>query len=130
MNGYNGSLLDGLLQNEAFKEFFGGSNKGIWVGVVASIYQIGSIASIPLVGPALDTWGRTKGILIGVCIIIFGSILQGTSYYGGSLKRFMAGRFFSGFGANIIGTGAPIYVIELCHPAHRGVITALFNSFW
>ena len=130
MNGYDASLINGLLQNDNFKHFFGGSNKGVWVGIVAFLYQIGSIASIPFAGPTFDTWGRRKGILISVCVIIFGIIIQGTSVYSHSLRQYMAGRFFLGFGANLAGVGGPIYVIELAHPAHRGIMTALFNTFW
>ena len=55
MNGYDSSLLDGLLQNHTFRTYFHGSNAGVWVGVVSFLYQIGSLAAIPFVGPALDT---------------------------------------------------------------------------
>ena len=130
MNGYDASLINGLLQNDNFKNFFDGSNKGVWVGIIAFLYQVGSIASIPFTGPIFDSWGRRKGIFISVGIIILGTVIQGTSVYSHSLKQYMAGRFFLGFGANLVGTGGPIYVIELSHPAQRGVIIALFNSFW
>ena len=130
MNGYHASLINGLLLNDEFKHFFKGSNKGIWVSMVGFLYPIGSIASIPFAGPTFDTWGRTKGIFISVWVIIIGTIIQGTSVYSHSIIQYTAGRFFLGFGANLVGVGAPIYVIELSHPAHRGVITALFNSFW
>ncbi|KAG9672320.1 hypothetical protein KCU99_g6968, partial [Aureobasidium melanogenum] len=33
MNGYDGSLLNGLLANPQFKSFFHGSNAGIWAGI-------------------------------------------------------------------------------------------------
>lgn len=53
INGYDDSLLDGLLQNHTFRNYFHGSNTGIWVGIVSFLYQIGSIAAIPFAGPAL-----------------------------------------------------------------------------
>ena len=130
MNGYDSSLLDGLLQNHTFRTYFHGSNTGIWVGIVSSLYQIGSIAGIPFVGPALDTWGRRKGIFIGVCIVMIGTSIQGTTIYTHSLSQFMIGRFSLGFGAQLATCGGPIYVVEMSHPAHRGVVTGLYNTFW
>ena len=130
MDGYNGSLLNGLLQNDAFKAYFDGSNSGVWVGLVGFLYQIGGLAGLPFSGPSLDAWGRRKGIFIAVCTIIMGTAIQGTSAYTHSMRQFMIGRLFLGFGAQIAGAGGPIYLIELSHPAHRGVITALFNTFW
>ena len=130
MNGFDASLLNGLLQNEDFKTYFHGANTGIWVGIVAFLYQIGSIAATPFTGPAVDAWGRRRGIFIGAFVVTIGTVVQGTVVYTHNLKQFMAGRFIVGFGAQIAGSAGPIYVIEMCHPAHRGVITALFNTFW
>lgn len=100
LNGYDTSLLDGLLQNHRLRTFFHGSNQGIWVGIVSSIYQIGSITGIPFSGPALDTWGRRKGIFLGVCVVMLGTLIQGTTVYTHSLSQFMAGRFLLGFELN------------------------------
>lgn len=130
MDGFDASLLNGLLQNDDFKSYFHGANTGIWVGIVAFLYQIGSIAAAPFTGPAIDTWGRRQGIFIGTFVIIMGTVVQGTVVYTHNIKHFMAGRFITGFGSQIAGSAGPIYVIEMCHPAHRGVITALFNTFW
>ena len=130
MSGYDGYLLSGLLQNEEFRKYFDGTNTGIWVGIVSSLEQFGYLAAIPFSGPVLDTLGRKKGIFIGSCIIIIGTTIQGTVFHTHSLKQFMAGRFFLGFGAQLASCGGPIYVIELCHPAYRGVVTGLYQTFW
>ncbi|KAL6157504.1 hypothetical protein ACJQWK_07051 [Exserohilum turcicum] len=42
----------------------------------------------------------------------------------------MGGRFLLGFAVPIMSTAGPVYVIETAHPAHRGVITGLYNTFW
>ena len=130
MNGYDGSLFNGLLTNNAFKTYFGGSNSGIWAGIVSSLYQIGGVVALPFVGPAVDTWGRRIGMLIGSVIIAMGTIIQGTTIFTGSVGQFMAGRFFLGFGVFVASSAGPIYVVEICHPAYRGVLTALYNTFW
>ena len=130
MNGYDGSLLNGLLANKDFKAYFNGSNDGIWAGIVSSLYQIGGVVALPFVGPAVDTWGRRMGMFLGSVVIILGTIIQGTTNLTGSLGQFMAGRVFLGFGVSLAASGGPIYVVEVCHPAYRGVVTALYNTFW
>jgi len=42
----------------------------------------------------------------------------------------MAGRFLLGLGVGVIGAAGPCYVVEISHPAHRGIITGLYNVFW
>lgn len=96
MNGYDGSLLNGLLANSAFKKFFHGSNAGIWAGIVSSMYQIGGVVALPFVGPAIDTWGRKWGMFIGSFVIILGTVISGTTSMTESLNQFMGGRFLLG----------------------------------
>ena len=130
MNGYDGSLLNVLLSNDAFLNNFNGTDDGIWAGIVSSMYQIGGVIALPFVGPAVDTWGRRVGMFIGATVIIIGTIIQSTTVLTANLGQFMAGRFLLGFGVSIAASAGPIYVVEICHPAHRGVVTALYNTFW
>ncbi|KAF6816332.1 lactose permease [Colletotrichum musicola] len=129
-NGYDGSLLGTLLSSDAFKDFFSVGNKGIGAGIVTSMYQIGSVISIPFLGPAIDTWGRRVGMLIGCSIILIGVIIQITCISTNSVDQFMAGRFFLGFGVQIAAAAGPIYVVEVAHPAHRGICGGLYNVMW
>ncbi|KAK1977522.1 general substrate transporter [Colletotrichum cereale] len=129
-NGYDGSLFGTLLANEKFKEFFGVDNKGIEAGIVTAMYQIGSVVSIPFVGPAIDTWGRRMGMFIGAFIIVVGVVVQITCISTNSVNQFMAGRFFLGFGVQIAAAAGPIYVVEVAHPAHRGICGGLYNVMW
>lgn len=94
------------------------------------MYQIGSVVAIPFVGPAIDTWGRRAGMTIGASIIIIGVIIQLACYVTASVDQFMAGRFFLGFGVAIAAAAGPVYVVEVSHPAHRGVVTGLYNVMW
>ncbi|GAB7353158.1 hypothetical protein MBLNU459_g3691t1 [Dothideomycetes sp. NU459] len=133
-NGYDGSLLNQLLINPTFKDFFHGSNSGIWAGIVSSMYQIGSVAGIPFIGPAIDRLGRRGGMFLGAMFIIVGTITQGStshlSNYKAATHQFMGGRFLLGFGVSIVASAGPMYVVEVVHPAQRGVVTALYNTFW
>ncbi|KAG9944944.1 putative sugar transporter, partial [Aureobasidium melanogenum] len=130
MNGYDGSLLNGLLANPQFKSFFHGSNAGIWAGIVSSMYQIGGVVALPFVGPAIDTWGRRWGMFIGSLIIAVGTVISGTTFNDGKVGQFMGGRFLLGFGVSIASSAGPIYVVEMSHPAYRGKVTAYCNTFW
>ncbi|KAH8597822.1 general substrate transporter [Bisporella sp. PMI_857] len=130
MNGYDGSLINNLLANPYFLEFYNGRNDGIWAGIVTAMYQIGGVASLPFVGPASDTFGRRFGMWIGCLCIIIGTVIQGVATQANGTKQFMGGRFLLGFGVNVASAAGPMYVVEVSHPAYRGVVTAIFNCFW
>ncbi|RYP18656.1 hypothetical protein DL765_003791 [Monosporascus sp. GIB2] len=127
MNGYDGSLINNLLQNPAFQAYYHVENSGIWAGIVSSMYQIGGVVALPFVGPAIDTWGRRWGMIIGAGLIVIGTIIQGTSVAAGS---FMGGRFLLGFGVSIAAAAGPMYVVEINHPAYRGRVGAMYNTLW
>lgn len=130
MNGFDGSLFNGLTANKAFLAHFHGTNNGIWAGLVSAMYQIGGVCALPFVGPAIDTWGRRPGMFIGALLIILGTVITGTTVSNASVHQFMGGRFLLGFGVSIASAAGPIYVVETIHPAYRGVITAYCNTFW
>ncbi|KAF5123932.1 Lactose permease [Metarhizium anisopliae] len=132
VNGYDGSLINNLLQNPSFIAKYNGSNSGIWAGIVSSMYQIGNIVALPFLGPVCDHFGRRAGMASGSAIIIIGAfnagtIIQGTSNAAG---QFMGGRFLLGFGVSLVATGGPMYVVEINHPAYRGVVGAMYNTLW
>jgi MFS family permease len=47
-----------------------------------------------------------------------------------NLGGFMGGRFVLGFGVAITSTAGPAYASEMAHPAYRGLLTGIFNTFW
>ncbi|KAF2124652.1 general substrate transporter [Dothidotthia symphoricarpi CBS 119687] len=131
-NGFDGSVFNALLLNKAFKSYFKVESSGAWAGIVSSMYQIGGVVAIPFIGPACDTWGRRFGMIIGGAIGCAGVIIQATTKAdrGNPIGQFMGGRFLLGFAVPILTTAGPLHVIETAHPAHRGVITGLYNTFW
>ncbi|TVY29201.1 Lactose permease [Lachnellula hyalina] len=130
MNGYDGSLINNLLENHWFLEYYHGENAGIWAGLVTAMYQIGGVVSLPFVGPAADAYGRRFGMWLGCFLVILGTIIQGVATQANGTKQFMGGRFLLGFGVNIASAAGPMYVVEVSHPAYRGLVTAVFNCFW
>jgi MFS family permease len=66
-------------------------------------------------------------MFIGSSIIVIGTIIQAPSR---NLSQFMAGRFILGFGVAITSSAGPAYVSEMAHPAYRGIMTGVYNTFW
>ncbi|KAL2430675.1 Lactose permease [Exophiala dermatitidis] len=131
MNGYDTMLFGGLLNNkEYFLAHFHGENKGIWAGLITSMYQIGGVCALPFVGPCIDQWGRRWGMFIGSLLIVVGTIVQGLTSANASEGQMMGGRFVLGFGVSIAAAAGPIWIVETAHPKHRGVITGLCNTTW
>ena len=129
MNGYDGSLYNSMLANQTFLNYMNGSNKGIWAGIVSSMYQIGGIAALPFISPVADGFGRKVGMFTGSVIIVVGTVISAV-LKGPNVGQFMGGRFILGFGVSIASAAGPMYVTEVSHPAYRGVVTAFFNTFW
>jgi sugar porter (SP) family MFS transporter len=69
-------------------------------------------------------------MFIAASIIVLGVIIQVTCVASGNVGQFMGGRFLLGFGVGIIGSAGPCYIVEMSHPAYRGIITGLYNVFW
>lgn len=127
MNGYDGSLINNLLQNPDFRDRYQVENDGVRAGIFAAMYQIGGVVALPFVGPAIDTWGRRVGMFIGALTVVVGTIVQGAAQYP---SAFLGGRFLLGFGVSIAAAAGPMYVIEINHPAYRGVVGAFYNTLW
>jgi MFS family permease len=66
-------------------------------------------------------------MFLGSSIIVLGTVIQAPSR---NLSQFMAGRFILGFGVAITSSAGPAYVSEMAHPAYRGVMTGVYNTFW
>lgn len=130
MNGFDGSLFNGLTANSKFLDYFHGEASGPWAARVSAMYQIGSVVALPFVGPCIDTWGRRPGMFIGSVIIVTGTIVSAVTMNNGNLGQFMGGRFLLGFGVSIASAAGPIYVVETAHPAFRGIATAYANCTW
>lgn len=69
-------------------------------------------------------------MFIGAAIIVLGVIIQACCIQNGSVPQFMAGRFFLGYGVAVAAAAGPVYVVEMSHPAYRGVVTGLYNVMW
>ncbi|ORY17454.1 general substrate transporter [Clohesyomyces aquaticus] len=125
-NGYDGSMVNGLLSLKQFKNYMhnpSGSIKGLFSGIMF----LGSLLALPITPYIADGLGRRWGICIGSSIMIFAVILQSASV---NFQMFIAARFFLGFGVAIAHGSAPLLITELCHPQHRAIFTTIYNTTW
>ncbi|KAF2004283.1 general substrate transporter [Amniculicola lignicola CBS 123094] len=124
--GYDGSMLNNLRILDTWTSYFG-DPKGSELGILTALYSLGSIASLPIAPFIADRWGRKSAIFIGCVIMVMGAGVQAGAK---NLDMFMAGRFFMGFGNSLAQLSSPLLLAELCHPQHRGRVTAIYNCLW
>ncbi|KAH7138776.1 general substrate transporter [Dendryphion nanum] len=127
--GYDGSMLNNLRILQTFKDYFGDPT-GSTLGLLTALYSIGAIASLPVTPFIADNFGRKAAIAIGCVIMVIGAAVQAASQRPNSLRTFMIGRFFMGFGNSLAQLSSPLLLTELCHPQHRGRVTAIYNCLW
>lgn len=104
-----------------------GDPKGGELGLLNALYSIGSIAALPIAPFIADRFGRRAAIITGCVLMCIGASIQGASQ---NLDMFEGGRFLMGFGNSLAQLSAPLLLTELCHPQHRGRVTAIYNCLW
>ncbi|KAJ5218589.1 uncharacterized protein N7498_000688 [Penicillium cinerascens] len=142
--GYDGMMLNTSQNMDAWQTYFG-TPTGSKLGLMNAIYQIGGLVSFPFVPFMADRWGRKTPIIIGCPLMILGGFLGAFCKNYGSMtvhfKRqensklvptlvYVAGRLFLGFGNSLAQMASPVLLTEICHPQHRGKVTAIYNCLW
>ncbi|KAM0185530.1 hypothetical protein ACHAPQ_010695 [Fusarium lateritium] len=124
--GWDGMYM-GVVQNfDSWNDFFD-KPEGSRLGLLVALYQIGSVASIPLVPMIADRWGRRASIALGFILMAIGSGLQaGAPDYA----TYSGGRVLLGFGNSFAQIASPMLLAELCHPQHRARFTTVYNCLW
>lgn len=125
-NGYDGSMMNGVLTLQNFEDFFHHPQGGK-LGLFNAIQNIGGLAGLPFAPYLTDRLGRRHAILCGAVIMCIGAALQ-TSAQG--LGQFIGARFMMGFGLTLATNSAPLLVSELAYPSHRAQLTSAYNSLW
>ncbi|CAG8109048.1 unnamed protein product [Penicillium nalgiovense] len=123
--GFEQGALANIQGHEAFQSQFGYPS-GSYLGIIVSIYNLGSFFGC-LGNIAIgDILGRKRAIWLGLTLVIIGVILQ-TSSYG--VVQFFIGRFISGLGTGIETSTAPMYQSEVCTAKYRGRLVAAEPMF-
>ncbi|KAF3809463.1 High-affinity glucose transporter [Colletotrichum gloeosporioides] len=124
--GYDGMFFNSVQNFESWKEYFDSPSDHL-LGLLAALYQIGSLASIPIVPYFTDHWGRRLPIVIGGVITIAGAALQA---FCQNMGGFMGGRVLLGFGNSFSQMASPMLLTEIAHPQHRARLTTVYNCLW
>ncbi|CAJ2505849.1 Uu.00g132430.m01.CDS01 [Anthostomella pinea] len=134
--GYDGMLINTSQQMDSWKDFFNKTQAGpdnpqgvadSWLGLLVNIFNVGSVVSFFIVPYVADNWGRKTAILIGCSCMVAGGCL---SAFCNGYEMFVVGRFLQGFGNSFAQMASPLLLTEICHPQHRGPVTAVYNCLW
>lgn len=126
--GYDGMLVNVSQQIGRWNDFFGDDVKNdSKLGILVNMFNIGSICSFFITPWVADHWGRKTAIIIGCIFMVIGGCL--TAFCDG-WGMYMGGRFVLGFGNSLAQMASPLLLTEICHPQHRGPVTAIYNCLW
>ncbi|KAK9371410.1 general substrate transporter [Lipomyces kononenkoae] len=125
-NGFDGSLMNGLLALPKFNENLGDVQSSIMGLIIAGISLGGTVTFIPASYFA-DYFGRKKCVGLGSFLMVCAAIIQ-TATDG--RWAFFGTRIMMGVGLGFAQTAAPPLTTEIAHPRHRGAVTAAFQSVW
>ncbi|KAK8044043.1 MFS hexose transporter [Apiospora rasikravindrae] len=131
--GYDGSLINVSQQIPLWKKYLpevdeeADQNSESWLGLLVNMMNIGSIVSFFITPYVADNYGRRLAIAIGCVFMVLGGCL---SAFANGYGMFIAGRFLLGFGNSFAQMASPLLLTEICHPQHRGPLTAVYNCLW
>ncbi|RYP69202.1 hypothetical protein DL770_008300 [Monosporascus sp. CRB-9-2] len=122
-SGFDSQMINALQILEQWQIFFGNPQGGL-KGIIAAVYSLGAICSLPFIGIVNDKFGRRVSIFGGSCIMVAGALIQGFSVHVG---MYICARFLLGFGIPTCIVSASSLIGELSYPKERPVMTSLFN---
>lgn len=125
--GYDGMLINTSQQISRWGEFFPEVADNNWLGLLVNMFNIGSIVSFFITPYVADNYGRKTAIAFGCVFMVIGGCL---SAFCTGYDMFIAGRFILGFGNSLAQMSSPLLLTEICHPQHRGPVTAVYNCLW
>ncbi|KAK7179854.1 hypothetical protein DPSP01_004595 [Paraphaeosphaeria sporulosa] len=125
-NGFDGSLMNGLLAIPQFNEDLGSISTSI-LGLIIAGISLGGLPSFIPASYVSDMIGRRYTVAIGSTIMLVASIIQAATKGPWAI---LGTRIMLGIGLGFSQTAAPPLTTEIAHPKHRGQITALFQAAW
>lgn len=128
-NGFDGSLMNGLLTIPAFKEDLVNRVNTSILGLIIAAISIGGLCALIPAGYVSDQWGRKKCLAIGTSLMIGTSVIQA---FTSGPWAFLATKIILGVGIAFILIPAPALSTETAHPRNRGMVTACFQTafYW
>ncbi|KAK7912025.1 hexose carrier protein [Apiospora marii] len=124
-SGYDGSMLNGLNILPSYTDFF--KLTPATTGLSTASYFIGSILGPFFAGITADRLGRRPAIFWGTVITIVGVVLQTAAQ---NIAMFVVARVVLGFGSQISGVAAGVYLSETFPSRWRAWGVGLLNNFY
>ncbi|OBT76081.1 hypothetical protein VF21_04848 [Pseudogymnoascus sp. 05NY08] len=122
--GYDGMLINTSQQIKLWELYFPEVSDKNKLGILVNMFNIESIISFFFTPYIADRWGRKFAITCGCLIMCLGGCL---SAFCNGYGMFIAGRFVLGFGNSLAQMCSPLLLTEICHPQHRGPVTAIYD---
>ncbi|KAF8540226.1 putative sugar transporter [Trichophaea hybrida] len=113
---YDQGVFAGLIGGQAFKDTFNNPDTTT-IGTVTAIYEIGCFLGAILTFYIGDKLGRKNAILVGLAIMLIGTVLQATTFGVGHM---IVGRIVTGTGNGINTSTVPMYQAETTKARSRG----------
>ncbi|KAK4156655.1 general substrate transporter [Chaetomidium leptoderma] len=126
-NGYDGSLMTGVIAMLPFQKTIGVERDGPRASVLFSLYPVGAMVGAPFAAIIADRYGRRKSMFAGAVVINIGMVIISTA---STFAQIVVGRFVLGFGIAIMTVAAPAYAVEIAPPHWRGRCTGFYNCGW
>ncbi|GAA93127.1 sugar transporter [Aspergillus luchuensis IFO 4308] len=117
--GYDQGVMGSLLTGPSFEATFPSISHGnsTLQGFAVAVYELGCAAGALTVIFSGDKFGRRLTVMVGELIIIFGAILQASSF---SLAQLIVGRIVAGFGNGMAAAILPTWNGECSRSKNRG----------
>ncbi|KAK7959531.1 sugar transporter [Apiospora aurea] len=124
-SGYDGSMLNGLNILPSYTDYF--KLTPATTGLNTASIFIGSILGPFVAGITADRLGRRPAIFWGTVITIVGVVLQTAAQ---NIAMFVVARVILGFGSQISGVAAGVYLSETFPSRWRAWGVGLLNNFY
>lgn len=125
-NGLDSSLVNGLQILPDWGSYFG-YPEGTKLGLIGFAQNIGCIIGLPFAPLLSDHFGRRATLFIGSVIMLVG---VGVQTAANSVTMFITARVTIGIGLSMCINAAPLLLVELSYPTHRGKMASIYNSSW
>ncbi|KAG7908116.1 hypothetical protein KL906_003533 [Ogataea polymorpha] len=118
--GFEQGALANIQNHPVFQSQFGHPS-GNYLGIIVSVYNLGSFFGCMINFFIGDKLGRRKTVWAGFTLVIIGIILQTSSY---SVVQLFFGRFISGLGTGMETSTVPMFQAEVASAHNRGGLVA------
>lgn len=123
-SGFDSQMINAVQIVDAWDAYFN-SPEGALKGIIAAIYSLGAICSLPFVPLVNDRLGRRWSIFIGSAIMIVGAAIQAAAQ---NVGMYLLARWLLGFGIPACIVAGSALLGELGYPKERPILGGLFNS--